>query len=57
VAEWKEKTFEVCTNPDEGDMVQFAAVHILRLSQWHKNYGIPWDEINEWVHFYAREKE
>ena len=56
MAEWYDRNFEICRNPDEGEMVQYAAVHVLRLSKWHKEYGIPWEEINEWVCFYAREK-
>ena len=47
--EWTTKTFEVKTNPKEGEYVQYIALHISQV----RELNIPNDEIK----FFIREKE
>ena len=46
---WERKVFEVNDNPEEGDDVQYAVLHVLQL----RKFGIPIDEVK----FFMRELE
>ena len=46
---WERKEFEVNDNPEEGDDVQYAVLHVLQL----RKFGIPIDEVK----FFMRELE
>jgi len=46
---WKRKEFEVNDNPEEGDDVQYAVLHVLQL----RKFSIPVDEVK----FFMRESK
>ena len=46
---WERKEFEVNDNPEEGDDVQYAVLHVLQLQK----FGIPIHEVK----FFMRELE